>query len=65
MFGRHRPEAQRLPMHQVPRGHEAMDMRSETQVIPLLVTQTPLPGDLADLVRRYGIRHFKAPGTLG
>ena len=40
-------------------------MRSETQVIPLLVTQTPLPGDLADLVRRYGIRHFKTPGTLG
>ena len=44
---------------------EAIDMRSETQVIPLLVTQTPLPGDLADLVRRHGIRHFKAPGTLG
>ena len=40
-------------------------MRSETQVIPLLVTQTPLPGDLSDLVRRHGIRHFKAPGTLG
>ena len=44
---------------------EAMDMRSQTQVIPLLVTQTPLPSDLADLVRRRGIRHFMAPGTLG
>ena len=38
---------------------EAMDMRSETQVVPVLVTQAPLPGDLGDLVRRHGIRHFK------
>ncbi|WP_428096960.1 hypothetical protein [Candidatus Rariloculus sp.] len=44
---------------------ETMDMRSETQLVPLLVTQTALPGDLSDLVWRHGIRHFKAPGTLG
>ena len=43
---------------------EAMDMRSETQVVPVLVTQAPLPGDLGDLVRRHGIRHFKAPTQL-
>ncbi|MDD9979899.1 MAG: hypothetical protein OXU81_00805 [Gammaproteobacteria bacterium] len=43
---------------------EAMDMRSETQVVPVLVTQAPLPGDLGDLVRRHGIRHFKAPTRL-
>ena len=44
---------------------EAMDMRSETKVVPVLVTQTPLPGDLADLARRHGIRQFSAPSTLG
>ena len=43
---------------------EAMDMRSKPQVVPVLVTQTPLPGDLADLARRHGIWHFKAPDTL-
>lgn len=40
---------------------EVMDMRSNAQVIPMLVTQTPLPVDLAALARRHGIRHFKAP----
>ena len=44
---------------------EAMDMRSKPQVVPVLVTQRPLPGDLAYLVGRHGIWHFKAPGTLG
>ena len=44
---------------------EAMDTRSETQVVPVLVTQAPLPGDLGELVRRHGIRHFKAPTNLG
>ena len=39
-------------------------MRSETQVVPVLVTQAPLSGDLGDLVRRHGIRHFKAPTKL-
>ena len=44
---------------------EAMDMRSKPQVVPVLVTQRPLPGDLAHLVGRHDIWHFKAPGTLG
>ena len=43
---------------------EAMDMRPNAQVIPVLVTQTPLPGDLAALARRHGIRHFRAPTKL-
>ena len=44
---------------------EAMDIRSEPQVVPVLVTQTPLPGDLAGLARRHGIRHVRAPENLG
>ena len=44
---------------------EAMDIRSEPQVVPVLITQTPLPGDLAELVRRHGIQHFRAPDDLG
>ena len=44
---------------------EAMDVRSEPHVVPVLVTQMRLPGDLAELVRRHGIRHFKAPANLG
>ncbi len=44
---------------------KAMDMRGEPQVIPVLVTQKRLPGDLADLIRRHDISHFKAPSTLG
>ena len=43
---------------------EAMDIRSKPQVVPVLVTQTPLPGDLAELARRHGIRHFRAPDRL-
>ncbi len=43
---------------------EAMDMGSKMQVVPVLVTQKPIPGDLAYLVRRHGIWHFKAPRTL-
>ena len=44
---------------------EAMDTRSDALVVPVLVTQTPLPGDLAELVRRHGIRYFKAPAKVG
>ena len=44
---------------------EAMDMRSDALVVTVLVTQVPLPGDLAELVRRHGIRHFRAPAKLG
>ena len=44
---------------------EAMDIRSDVQVIPVLVTQSPLPGNVAALVRRHGIRHFKAPEKVG
>ena len=43
---------------------EAMDMRSDAPVVSVLVTQTRLPGDLAQLVRRHGIRHFRAPTNL-
>ena len=44
---------------------EAMDLRSDAHVVPVLVTQARLPGDLGDLVRRHGIRHFRAPTKLG
>ena len=44
---------------------EAMDIRSKPQVVPVLVTQSPLPGDLAGLARRHGIRHVQAPENLG
>ena len=43
---------------------EAMDIRSGADIIAVLVTQTSLPGELADLVRLHGIRHFKAPTNL-
>ena len=42
----------------------AMDIRSKSQVVPVLVTQTPLPGDLAKLARRHGIQHVRAPDKL-
>ena len=44
---------------------EAMDLRSDAHVVPVLVTQARLPGDLGDLVRRHAIRHFRAPAKLG
>ena len=44
---------------------KAMDMRSDAQIVPILVTQASLPGDLGDLIRRHGIRHFRAPTKLG
>lgn len=43
---------------------QAMDIRSDAQVLSVLVTQRSLPGDLAELVRRHRIRHFKAPEKL-
>ena len=43
---------------------EALDIRSGADIIAVLVTQTSLPGELADLVRLHGIRHFKAPTNL-
>jgi len=44
---------------------EAMDFRSNAHVIPILITQTPLPGDLEALAGHHGIRHFMASRTLG
>ena len=43
---------------------EAMDVRRAATVVPFLVTQVKLPGDLANLIRRHGIQHFKAPEHL-
>ena len=43
---------------------QAMDARSNPQVIPFLVTQTRLPNDLASLARRHNIAHFIAPENL-
>ena len=40
---------------------EAMDVRFEIQPTAILVTQEPLPGDLADLARLNRVRHFLAP----
>ena len=40
---------------------EAMDVRSEASLTAVLVTQEPLPGDLAVLARLNGVRHFLAP----
>ena len=34
------------------------------QVTPVLVTQTPLSGDLVELARHHGIQHFEAPKKL-
>ena len=39
---------------------EAMDIRSDPKIISILVTQTRLPGELKDLLRQHGIRHFRA-----
>ena len=43
---------------------KAMDVRLNAPVVPVLVTQADLPGDLKDLVRRHEIQHFKAPREL-
>ena len=40
---------------------EAMDVRSQTRLTAILVTQKPLPGDLADLASLNRIQHFLAP----
>ena len=40
---------------------EAMDIRSNPQIIAVLVTQTRLPGELKGLARRHDIRLFLAP----
>ena len=39
----------------------AMDIRSDAPIIAILVTQTPLPGDLRALARLHRIRHVRAP----
>ena len=41
-----------------------VNKHSNRQVIPVLVTQSPLPDDLADLTKGHGIRHFRAPREL-
>ncbi len=43
---------------------QAMDARSIPKIVPFLVTQTCLPGDLDSLARQHNIRHFKAPEHL-
>ena len=40
---------------------QAMDIHSDAPIATILVTQTPLPGDLKALARQHGIRHFRAP----
>ena len=39
---------------------QAMDIRSDAPITAILVTQTPLPGDLKALAQLHGIRHIKA-----
>ncbi len=43
---------------------EAMDVRSDAHVVPILVTQRKIPNDLNELVRRHDIRHLIAPEKL-
>jgi len=51
---------------------QAMDIRHNPLVEPavvapveaVLVTQTPLPGDLKTIARKNGIRHYKAPKCI-
>ena len=40
---------------------DAMDIRSDPRIIAILVTQTPIPGELKGLIRQHGIGHFMAP----
>ena len=40
---------------------EAMDIRAEPAVTAILVTQEPLPGNLAALAHLNGVQHFLAP----
>lgn len=40
---------------------EAMDVREGATIIPYLVTEIDLPGDIRDLLALHDIRHFKAP----
>jgi hypothetical protein len=40
---------------------QAMDVRENTTVDALLVTESELPGEIAALVKLHGIRHFLAP----
>lgn len=43
---------------------EAMDVRRAATVVPVLVTQVKLSGDLKNFSRRHRIRHFRAPAEL-
>ena len=43
---------------------EAMDVRRAATVVPVLVTQVKLPGDLKSFIRRHRIQHFRAPEEL-
>lgn len=40
---------------------EAMDVRQDGYVEPILVTETPIPGEIRDLLRMHDIAHFQAP----
>jgi len=40
---------------------KAMDVRPDAPVDAWLVTETPLPGEIAALVRRHKVKHFLAP----
>ena len=39
----------------------AMDIREEPCIVPVLVTESALPGNLKNLAKLHGIIHFKAP----
>lgn len=40
---------------------QAMDIRTDAPIVAILVTQSPLPGDLKALARLHRIRHVRAP----
>ena len=39
----------------------AMDVRQDGYVEAILVTETPITGEIRDLLRLHDIRHFQAP----
>lgn len=41
----------------------AMDVRNDPLIESYLVTETKLPGDIANLLRLHKIKHFQAPGV--
>ena len=40
---------------------QAMDIRSDPDIIAILITQSRLPGNLKELLRLNRIGHFRAP----